>query len=92
MPVVSIKSGHLFEKRLVEQYITAHHKCPVTGEPLETDDLVAVKSTLPIYLLILYNIIVSNGHRQTTTSILLIDSGVTHSISVRMGQVNAGVL
>eukprot|EP00761_Pharyngomonas_kirbyi_P012316 gb/GECH01012343.1/.p1 GENE.gb/GECH01012343.1/~~gb/GECH01012343.1/.p1 ORF type:complete len:471 (+),score=114.27 gb/GECH01012343.1/:1-1413(+) len=43
-PVVSVKSGHLFEKRLVEEYIQQHEKCPITDQPLTLDDLVAVKS------------------------------------------------
>ncbi len=43
-PVVSAKSGHVYERRLVEKYIEANGKCPVTGEPLTTSDLIAIKS------------------------------------------------
>lgn len=43
IPVVSVKSGHLFEKSLIEKYIEEHHKCPVTGADLESEDLVEVK-------------------------------------------------
>ncbi|KAF2762752.1 cell cycle control protein [Pseudovirgaria hyperparasitica] len=43
-PVVSRKSGHLFEKRLIEAHIKEHHTDPVTGEDLETDDLLELKS------------------------------------------------
>ncbi|OVA10375.1 WD40 repeat [Macleaya cordata] len=41
-PVVSKKSGLLFEKRLVERHVK--RKCPVTGEPLTMDDIVPVKT------------------------------------------------
>ncbi|EEC67131.1 hypothetical protein OsI_33953 [Oryza sativa Indica Group] len=43
-PVVSKKSGLLFERRLVERYIEDHGKCPVTKEELTMDDIVAVKT------------------------------------------------
>lgn len=44
-PVVSRKSGHLFEKRLIEKALTASGgKCPETGEELSSEDLIAVKS------------------------------------------------
>mmetsp|Transcript_67046 Transcript_67046/g.131501 ORF Transcript_67046/g.131501 Transcript_67046/m.131501 type:complete len:522 (+) Transcript_67046:38-1603(+) len=41
-PVVSTKSGHLFEKKLIEKYLASEDTCPVTGEPLSKDDLLAV--------------------------------------------------
>ncbi|KAG5175921.1 WD40-repeat-containing domain protein [Tribonema minus] len=44
VPVVSRKTGHLFERRLIEKYIDAEGKCPITGEPLGVDDLMDVKS------------------------------------------------
>ena len=44
-PVVSVKSGLLFEKRLIEQEIEEHGACPITKEPLTTEDLVEVKLT-----------------------------------------------
>ncbi|KAG5573761.1 hypothetical protein H5410_063527 [Solanum commersonii] len=43
-PVVSTKSGLLFEKRLIERHISDYGKCPVTGEPLTTDDIIPVKT------------------------------------------------
>ena len=42
-PVISTKSGHLFEQSVVEKYIESTGKCPVTGEPLEAADLLPVK-------------------------------------------------
>ena len=44
-PVVSVKSGNLFEKSLVTKYVVESGTCPVTGEPLSVDDLVPVKSS-----------------------------------------------
>merc|ERR1712205_113155 len=46
--VVSNKSGHLFERRLIEKYIDNTGKCPITSEPLAADDLTAVKTSLPV--------------------------------------------
>jgi len=43
-PVVSIKSGHVFEKGLVNKYVKETGKCPVTGEALATDDLLDLKA------------------------------------------------
>lgn len=43
-PVVSRKSGHVFEKRLIlKALIASGGKCPVTGEDLSEDDLIAVQ-------------------------------------------------
>ncbi|VVA89950.1 unnamed protein product [Arabis nemorensis] len=43
-PVVSTKSGLLYEKRLIERHISDYGKCPVTGEPHTIDDIVAIKT------------------------------------------------
>ncbi|KAF7837423.1 Pre-mRNA-processing factor 19 [Senna tora] len=43
-PVVSKKSGLLFEKRLIERHISDYGKCPVTEEPLSLDDIVPIKT------------------------------------------------
>jgi pre-mRNA-processing factor 19 len=43
--VVSTKSGHLFEKKLIEKYLASEDTCPVTGEPLSIEDLLPLKAT-----------------------------------------------
>ncbi|KAL9091999.1 MAG: hypothetical protein Q9159_001144 [Coniocarpon cinnabarinum] len=43
-PVASKKSGNVFERRLVEAYISEHHKDPITNEELDVEDLVALHS------------------------------------------------
>lgn len=40
--MVSTKSGHIFERSVVEKHLAETGACPVTGEPLSTDDLLAV--------------------------------------------------
>ncbi|KAH9588831.1 WD40 repeat [Trypanosoma melophagium] len=44
-PVVSRTSGCLYERSLIEKYITEHGRCPVTGEPLQREDLITVRPT-----------------------------------------------
>ncbi|KAI0047824.1 WD40 repeat-like protein [Auriscalpium vulgare] len=44
-PVVSSKSGHVYERRLIQKYITENGTDPITGEKLEEGDLVAVKAS-----------------------------------------------
>lgn len=44
-PVVSNKSGLLFEKRIVQKYIADGGKCPATGEDMNEIDLIAVKAS-----------------------------------------------
>ena len=41
-PVVSKKTGHLFEKSLITKYIEEHGKCPITGQELTVNDLIDV--------------------------------------------------
>ncbi|OIW34196.1 Prp19-domain-containing protein [Coniochaeta ligniaria NRRL 30616] len=43
-PVVSKKSGAVFEKRLIEKYIEENGKDPVSGEELDLEDLLPIKS------------------------------------------------
>lgn len=42
-PVVSKKTGHVFEKRVIEKQIAATGQCPITGQALNLDDLIPVK-------------------------------------------------
>lgn len=43
-PVVSPLSGAVFEKRLIQKYISEYGKDPITNEPLEEDKLIAIKN------------------------------------------------
>jgi hypothetical protein len=42
-PVVSRKTGHMFEKRTILTYILESGTCPITGQPLSSDDLLELK-------------------------------------------------
>ena len=42
-PVVSRKSGHMFEKRTVLAYLTETGTCPISGQPLTAEDLIELK-------------------------------------------------
>lgn len=44
VPVLSPKSGSIFEKRLIVQYILDNQKDPINNEPLEVDELIEVKT------------------------------------------------
>ena len=44
-PVVSNKSGHVYERRLILKYISENGTDPLTGEKLEESDLVSVKAS-----------------------------------------------
>ncbi|KAF8523073.1 WD40-repeat-containing domain protein [Hysterangium stoloniferum] len=43
-PVVSQKSGHVYERRLITKYITENGTEPMTGEKLEESDLIAIQA------------------------------------------------
>jgi U-box domain len=43
-PVVSAKSGHVYERRLITKYIAENGTDPMTGEKLEENDLISVKA------------------------------------------------
>jgi pre-mRNA-processing factor 19 len=44
-PVVSNKSGHVYERRLILKYISENGTDPITGEKLEESDLVSIKAS-----------------------------------------------
>ena len=45
-PVVSSKSGHVFDKTLLEKYLSTHDdKCPITGGVLTSSDIVPLVLT-----------------------------------------------
>jgi hypothetical protein len=46
-PVVSVKSGHVFEKNLIEKYVSTTGRCPVTQQPLSASDLLPLVSATP---------------------------------------------
>eukprot|EP01111_Echinosteliopsis_oligospora_P002455 TRINITY_DN1366_c0_g1_i1.p1 TRINITY_DN1366_c0_g1~~TRINITY_DN1366_c0_g1_i1.p1 ORF type:complete len:497 (-),score=186.88 TRINITY_DN1366_c0_g1_i1:32-1522(-) len=41
-PVIA-KTGYVYERRLIEKYIDANGKCPASGEPLSSSDLIPIK-------------------------------------------------
>lgn len=41
-PVISKVSGHIYERRLIEKHIESTGTCPITGRPLNLDDLIEV--------------------------------------------------
>lgn len=43
--VVSRKTGHVFEKRLIEKHIQETGRCPVSGQDLSLDDLIALQTS-----------------------------------------------
>ena len=43
--MASRKSGNVFERRLIEQYISENHTDPVNGEDLSTDDLIDLRTS-----------------------------------------------
>ncbi len=42
-PVISKKTGHIFEEHLIQKHLKTTGKCPVTEDPLSMDDLIAVQ-------------------------------------------------
>ncbi|KAF8168230.1 WD40-repeat-containing domain protein [Crassisporium funariophilum] len=44
-PVVSAKSGNVYEKRLIVKYINENGTDPITGDKLEESDLIAIKAS-----------------------------------------------
>jgi len=48
-PVVSSKSGHVYERRLIAKYIAENGTDPVTGDKLDESDLIAVKASTYLF-------------------------------------------
>jgi pre-mRNA-processing factor 19 len=44
VPVVSSKSGRIYERRLIEKYISENGTDPITGEKLTEEDLISIKT------------------------------------------------
>lgn len=42
-PVISTKTGHLYEKRIIDKHLKAVAKCPVTGVDMTEEDLMLVQ-------------------------------------------------
>ena len=48
-PVVDTRSGYVYERRLIEKYLHEQgNKCPMTGGPLSSEDLVPIKGGKPV--------------------------------------------
>lgn len=48
MPVASPKTGLVYEKRLIDAYVSEHGTEPSTNEPLATEDLIELKNSTTI--------------------------------------------
>ncbi|KAK9239324.1 Prp19/Pso4-like-domain-containing protein [Lipomyces kononenkoae] len=47
-PVISPNSGNVFDRKLIEAYISEHGRDPITGDALSIDSLISIKtSTTP---------------------------------------------
>ena len=44
VPVFSANTGDVYEKRLIDRYVSESGTCPVTGQTLSADDLQPIKS------------------------------------------------
>jgi pre-mRNA-processing factor 19 len=42
-PVISKKTGHIYEKRLIEKHLVISNKCPISGIILTKDDFMEIK-------------------------------------------------
>lgn len=45
-PVLSPKSGHIYERRLIEKYIAENGTDPTSGDKLAVEDLIAIKTCM----------------------------------------------
>ncbi|KAG8530334.1 uncharacterized protein KY384_004836 [Bacidia gigantensis] len=47
-PVISPKSGNIFERRLIENYLQENGKDPITNDELSAADLITIKSNITV--------------------------------------------
>lgn len=45
-PVVSKTTGHIYEKRIIEKYLSNFGKCPISSNPMTLDDLIKVNTQM----------------------------------------------
>ncbi len=50
VPVISKKSGHVFEKRVIEKYIEANQTDPINNQPLTKNDIIALQGNSKKFL------------------------------------------
>lgn len=43
-PVVSVKSGHVFERSTITKYIQTTGRCPITNTELSLSDIISLQS------------------------------------------------
>lgn len=41
-PVVCKKTGHIYERSLIEKHLKLHKTCPITSDPMTMDDIVSI--------------------------------------------------
>lgn len=41
-PMASIKTGHLYEKEVIEKHLNSFPYCPITNQPMSLSDLVEI--------------------------------------------------
>jgi hypothetical protein len=50
-PVACRKTGHVYERRIIEKYLAEHEDtCPLTREPMTKEDLVSLEGELRFFL------------------------------------------
>ena len=60
-PVVSKKSGKLYERRLIVKYINENGTDPITGEKLEESDLIAIEACtfVPAFCQLCFHVLIA---------------------------------
>lgn len=43
-PVISLKTGHIYERSTISKYISVYAVCPHTGQPLAVSDLLPINN------------------------------------------------